>query len=297
MNAREQGFLLLSSSLGDPQRNPLTTVQLRQLAARVYAAQRPAEDGELTEQDLRALGYGTEMATRIIALLEQQDVLAHYLQKAKRQGIVAVTRVSPYYPVVLRQRLGLDSPGVLWARGDLSILERPKIALVGSRDIFPANRDFAVEAGRQAAVQGYALISGNARGADRLAQESCLEAGGSVICVVADGLSDKAERAGVLYLSEDSFDLPFSAPRALSRNRVIHSLGEYTLVAQSSLRIGGTWDGTTKNLAAGWSPVSCFADGSAAAAELEQMGAVLIKKESLGNLSALAAPVQGLFAL
>ena len=297
MNARERGFLLLTSSLGSSQRTPLTTAQLRHLAGRVQAAQRPTEDGELSEQELRTLGYGPEMSMRILSLLDQQDVLDHYLQKAKHQGIVPITRVSFGYPVILRKRLGLDSPGVLWAKGDLSILDSPKIALVGSREILPLNREFAIEAGRQAAVQGYALVSGNARGADRLAQESCLEAGGSVICVVADTLTDKPERRGVLYLSEDSFDLPFTSLRALSRNRVIHSLGSHTLVAQCSLRIGGTWDGTAKNLSAGWSPVSCFNDGSDAAAELEQMGATLIAKDLLRDLAKLPAPLGNLFDL
>ena len=297
MNARERGFLLLSSSLGCPQRNPLTTAQLRNLAGRVQASRRPAEDGDLSERELRALGYSSEMSARILSLLEQQDVLEHYLQKAKRLGIVPVTRVSPGYPVTLRGRLGLDSPGVLWAKGDLSAMDSPKIALVGSRDIFPQNREFAAEAGRQAAVQGYALVSGNARGADRTAQESCLAFGGSVICVVADMLTDKPERQGVLYLSEDSFDLPFTSLRALSRNRVIHCLGSHTLVAQCSLQAGGTWDGTVKNLSAGWSPVSCFDDGSAATLELEQMGAALIGRERLKDLAKLPTPVNSLFEI
>lgn len=297
MNTRERGFLLLCSSLGCPQRNPLTTAQLRNLASRVQAAQRPIEDGELSERDLWALGYSPEMSARILSLLEQQDVLNHYLQKAKHLGLVPVTRVSPGYPVALRKRLGLDSPGVLWAKGDLSILDCPKIALVGSREIFSPNREFAAEAGRQAAVQGYALVSGNARGADRIAQESCLASGGSVICVVADTLADKQERRGVLYLSEDSFDLPFTSLRALSRNRVIHSLGKHTLVAQCSLRTGGTWDGTVKNLSAGWSPVSCFDDGSAASLELEQMGAALIGKAELKDFAKLPVPERNLFEL
>jgi len=297
MNARERGFLLLSSSLGSPQRNPLTTAQLRQLAVRVTGAQRPLDDGELTRQNLQTLGYGQKMASRILSLLDQQDLLDYYLQKAKKLGLRPITRVSPGYPSVLRQRLGLDCPGVLWAKGDLSQLEWPRIAVVGSRDILPDNQSFAREAGRQAAVQGYALVSGNARGADRIAQEGALEAGGRVICVVADTLTDKVDRQGVLYLSEDSFDLPFSPVRALSRNRVIHCLGEHTLVAQCSLRTGGTWDGTVKNLSAGWSPVSCFADGSAAATELEQMGASLISKNDLRNLAALAVPAQNMLEL
>ena len=82
---------------------------------------------------------------------------------------------------------------------------------------------------------------------------------------------------------------------ALRRNRVIHALGEVTLVAQSDLGIGGTWSGTTTNLKAGWSPVYCFDDGSDAARELEQMGAILITADGLQDLHILRTIAQNLF--
>jgi DNA processing protein len=174
-------------------------------------------------------------------------------------------------------------------------LEKPKISLVGSREIRQENRDFAWEVGRQAALQGYALVSGNARGADKIAQSAALRHGGTVISVVADALSEKAERENVLFLSEEDYDQPFSTQRALRRNRVIHALGEVTLVAQSDLGIGGTWSGTTANLKAGWSSVYCFDDGSDAARELEQMGAILITADGLQDLHILRTIAQNLF--
>lgn len=285
MNAREEGFLLLGSTLGNPERKILTTAQLRSLAARAAAMERPTEDRELTVSDLTAMGYGPEMADRILGLLAETQLLHHYLVRAKQADCVPLTRVSEGYPAQLRRRLGLDSPGVLWAKGDLSILERPRIALVGSRDIAASNAEFAAEAGRQAARQGFALVSGNARGADRIAQNACLAAGGSVISVVADELAKQECRKNVLYLSEEGFDCPFTSARALSRNRVIHALGEKVLVAQCSPGIGGTWSGTVRNLKENWSFVFCFRDGSDAAVQLEQMGAELI---SFSDLAALA---------
>ena len=141
--------------------------------------------------------------------------------------------------------------------------------------------------GRQAALQGYTLVSGNARGADKAAQNACLNAGGRVISVVADSLASHKAQKNMLFLSEDSFDEEFSAQRAISRNRVIHSLGLKTFVAQSDLGKGGTWDGTVKNLRFGWSSVYCFDDGSEAAAQLMQMGAEIISRTALNNFGAL----------
>lgn len=289
MTGPEAGFLLLTGKLGNPERKVLTPPQLRTLGQRVRSTDFPDLARDLEEADLTALGYGSEMARRILALLAEEDLLEHYLRRGKRSGCIPLSRISNGYPPVLRSRLGLEAPGCLWAKGDLSILSMRAIALVGSRDLRQANREFAAEVGRQAARQGYALVSGNARGADRTAQNACLEAGGSVISVVADDLSKQPEQDRILWLSEDGFDEPFSAQRALSRNRCIHALGQKTYVAQCSYQQGGTWDGSVKNLRFGWSELCCFNDGSPAMTLLEQMGAVLVEKNALHSLSSANA--------
>lgn len=295
LTAREAGFLLLTSKLGNPERKVLTDAQLRMLTQRMAAGPRSGEDRELEPGDLLSLGYGTEMAARILGLLEERELLEYYVNRGKRTGCVPVTRVSPGYPAVLRRRLGGEAPGVLWARGDLSLLESSGVALVGSRELRPESRRFAEEAGRQAAMQGFTLISGNARGADVTAQNACLESGGRVISIVADRLDSHSIRDNVLYLSEEGFDEEFSAQRALSRNRCIHTMGGVVLVAQANLQKGGTWDGTSKNLRFGWCPVCCFDDGSDAVQVMTQMGAVPIGMKELSDLSGLTKLNRSLF--
>ena len=287
MTGAEYGFLLLTSKLGNPDRKPLTVAQLRGLFNRSELLERKEESRQVTEADLISIGYGSQMAAHIVELLGEELLLQRYLQKAKKVGCVPLTRATECYPVALRNRLGLDSPGVLWGKGDLDLLNNPAIALVGSRNLRLANREFAKEVGRQTARQGIILVSGNARGADKAAQDACLEAGGKVISVVADSLAEQSIQENVLYLSEDVFDGEFSAQRALSRNRVIHCLGIKTFVAQCNLEKGGTWDGTTKNLQKGWSSVFCFDDRSPAIRELTQMGATLVTAQQLSDFSAI----------
>lgn len=284
MNPRERGFLLLTSHLGDPDRRVLSASQLRTLAQRAQWMSPTGQDRDLTEQDLRSLGFGREVGARILVLLAQETELEHYLHRGAKLDCFPVSRVSPDYPVLLRRRLGQESPGCLWCRGERELLNTPTVALVGSRELREENRIFAAEVGRQAAAQGLTLVSGNARGADRTAQEACLEAGGRVISIVADELSRQPIRENVLYVSEEDFDQPFSAQRALSRNRCIHALGRMVFVAQSDQGRGGTWDGTVKNLRAGWSPVACFRDGSEAMRQLEELGAYLIDCSDLQDL-------------
>ena len=288
MTPREQGFLLLTSRLGDPERKPLTVAQFRTLAKRVQGMAAPEETRMLRPADLIALGYSEKDAGHILHLLSDKELLEYYLHTGRKNGCAPLTRVSEGYPAAVRMALGLESPGCLWVKGDRTLLQNPKIALVGSRDLQDENRKFAREVGRQAALQGYTLVSGNARGADMAAQQACLEAGGSVISVVADRLNSHREKERVLYLTEEEFDAAFSSIRALSRNRVIHALGEKTFVAQSRLH-GGTWDGTVRNLQQRYSSVFCFRDGSAAMAELEQMGAQPIGIEDLADLENLHA--------
>ncbi len=292
MNAKERGFLLLTCALGDPERKPLTVAQFRTLAKRMQTVERPIEARELSADDLVAYGYDRGTADRIIGLLADEFVLNKYISRGKKQDCMPISRISENYPLLVRQRLGLDAPGCLWAKGDITLLQTQKIALVGSRELAEENKAFAEKVGYEAARQGITLVSGNARGADRIAQEACLNNGGNVISVVADELCQCPTRENVLYLSEDGFDLPFTSIRALSRNRVIHTLGYHTFVAQSSIGEGGTWSGTTQNLQKGWSPVFCFDDGSAAAIEFVQMGATPIKPEQLNDISALYADTQ-----
>lgn len=292
LTGAEYGFLLLTSKLGDPDRKALTVPQFRELFSRMEQMQRRETSGKVEVSDLLSIGYNHTVATHIVELLQESELLEHYLRKAKRAGCIPITRATEGYPVALRKRLGLDSPGVLWAKGDISLLNTPAIALVGSRKLLCANREFAACVGWEAARQGYTLISGNARGADQTAQNACLEAGGKVISVVADSLEKQQPQENILYLSEDSFNAEFSAQRALSRNRVIHALGLKTFVAQASFGTGGTWDGTVKNLQKGHSPVFCFADGSQACTELELLGAKMITMAQLSDLSALQPDIQ-----
>lgn len=290
MTGVERGFLLLCAELGDG-RKPLTPAQFRTLRARVLARTEAAAepDRPLAPADLLALGYDAEMARRIVELMEREQALSDYLSIAEELGIQPITRISAAYPARLR-RLGEQAPAVLFCRGDASLLSRPAVALVGSRELTSEGAAFAARVGTLAAREGYALVSGNARGADQTAQNACLAAGGAVIAVLPDGLQDHApENERTVYLCEWGWHLPIVAYRALERNRLIHALGEKTLVAQSHLS-GGTWQGSQENLRRGWSPLFVHADGSPGCSALISMGACAVRLDALTSLSTLTPP-------
>lgn len=284
MRAVEEGLALLCAQLDDLQAQPLTTTQYIRLCRRVNAQRAVGAlppQGELTLPTLIKLGYSEAEAGQILYLLSRSACLHAYLSDAEKRGISMTTRVSPDYPKRLHAAMGLHCPPLLFLRGNAKLLQTRCIALVGSRTLAPENRAFAEHIGRLAAQEGYTLVSGNAAGADRAAQLACLRAGGSIICFVADALQDVTSPrpdARVLLCSEGCFRAAFTPARALSRNHLIHAMGEKSFVAQVRCGKGGSWAGSCENLRYGYSPLFVFDDGSAGAKALLQRGATGVRR-------------------
>ena len=293
MNAAEWGLLLLRCRLS-PEDCPLTQAQMRSLQERVRAHGRPLLPVmEVDAGYLRSIGCTERETQQVLARFAQEDALRTRLRQWRTMGITVCTAKSVGYPGQLLRRLGGDAPPVLFLRGDPTLLRTPCISVVGARELLPENTAFAAEVGRLAAGNGLTLVSGNARGADRAAQDACLKAGGAVIAFVADRLLDHPLHKRVLYVTEEVPEADFTVGRALARNRLIHAQGACVFAAQCASGSGGTWRGTTDNLARGYSPVYIFADGSEGAAAIKARGGVQLSMETLRS----AGFIQGIQTL
>lgn len=268
-------MLLLCSTLGDENCRPLSCAQFRTLSERARTLGSAGADPQrgLTARDLVRIGYGQEEAAHIEWLLAREQALHTYLAAAERRGILPLTRISSGYPSALRGQLGERAPVVLWYRGDLRLLEQPCVSIVGSRQPNGRAQGFARRVGALAAKEGYVLCSGGAEGVDTEAENACLAGGGRAIVFPAGRLTDCRADARVLYLTEGAYDAPFSAQRALARNRLIHALGERTYAAQPRLHAGGTWRGCADHLRSIARPLFLLEDGSEATAALVAQGA------------------------
>ena len=265
----------------------LSLAQARELSRRARAAGIGEEDPfrDVTVKDVRRLGYSEYEAGHIVSLLGRERQLDGYLLAAEKADVAVITRLDARFPQRLREQLGARCPAALFCRGDLRLLQRPCISVVGSRHLAQPGAQFAAQAGRLAAREGFTLCSGDAMGADRTAQEACLRGGGSVLIFPATELVYCPIRKNTLYVAEGGFELGFSAQRALSRNRFIHAMGEKTLVAQTSFGKGGTWSGSLDNLQHEYSPLFVFDDGSEGARALCARGATPV--QALTSLQAL----------
>lgn len=287
MRQTERGLLLLCCPLGDSMAGALSLAQARELSRRARAAGIGEEDPfrDVTVKDVRRLGYSEYEAGHIVSLLGRERQLDGYLLAAEKADVAVITRLDARFPQRLREQLGARCPAALFCRGDLRLLQRPCISVVGSRHLASPGAQFAAQAGRLAAREGFTLCSGDAMGADRTAQEACLRGGGSVLIFPATELVYCPVRESVLYAAEGGFELGFSAQRALGRNRFIHAMGEKTLVAQTGFGKGGTWNGSLDNLQHEYSPLFVFDDGSEGARALCARGATPV--QALTSLQAL----------
>lgn len=268
MKQTQRTLLLLCCRLGEP---------VQPLSRREYAfLETLLEPSEPPEAIAQRLGADSALTKRVMALLDRPEQPERYL--AARPDIRALDRCSAEFPARLF-RLGEQCPPVIFCRGDVSLFRLPCMALVGSRQLLPRGARFARRVGELAAREGYVLVSGNALGADRVAQEACLACGGQVISVLPDALESHLPRKGQLLICDEGYDCGFTAQRALRRNHLIHALGEKTFVAQCPECSGGTWSGAEDNLRRGLSPVFVLRDGSRGVQALVRAGACEVDDE------------------
>jgi len=103
------------------------------------------------------------------------------MQRVAEAGGTVVTLGDAAYPDRLREIY--DPPTVLWVRGDVEMLSRAGIAVVGTRQPSPYGLGMAEILSRDLANRGLVILSGMARGVDTAAHKGALAAGGKTVAV------------------------------------------------------------------------------------------------------------------
>jgi DNA processing protein len=166
------------------------------------------------------------------------------IRAAKRAGARMLCLGDPDYPAALA---GIaDAPPVLWARGRASLLSRPMLALVGTRNASALGARMARHLAADLGAAGFVIVSGLARGIDALAHRAALDTG--TVAVMAGGLDviyppentdlahDIAGRG--LCLSEMPFGLAPQARHFPRRNRIVSGLARAVIVIEAASRSG-----------------------------------------------------------
>lgn len=175
---------------------------------------------------------------------ERLAVTQAWLQGGPRRALW--TLGDPAYPAILLQTA--DPPLALFAEGDPASLQRPMLAIVGSRHATAQGLDNARAFARSFSDAGWTVASGLAAGIDGAAHEGALAGHGSTLAVIGTGpdqvyparhrrLAQRIVERG-LILSEY---VPGTPPLPLHfplRNRIIAGLSRGTLVVEAALQSG-----------------------------------------------------------
>jgi DNA processing protein len=150
----------------------------------------------------------------------------------------------PLYPPALAALP--DAPAVLSAIGDLGLLGRPILAVVGAREASMAACRLASELAGALGSAGFAVASGLARGIDAAAHQAALPTG--TAAVLAGGIDQvyPPQNAGLqaaiaadgLLLSESPWGAPPVARAFPRRNRIVSGLSKGVVVIEAAARSG-----------------------------------------------------------
>ena len=183
-------------------------------------------------------------ATRSIRIATEAEAYRE-LEAVQRFGARFVGIGEPDYPQALRQIDG--APPLLAVKGDLSILNRPAVGIVGSRNASISGAKFAAMIARDCGRAGYTVVSGLARGIDTAAHRASLNTG--TIAAMAGGLDQPypPENVGLLDEIWNGYglavsEMPFGwEPRARDfprRNRLIAGISLGVAVVEAAFRSG-----------------------------------------------------------
>lgn len=284
-----QAILLLCAPLPGAEK-PLTPAEYNHLAKWLRDADKRPGDLLLDPLLAARVSHPKLSAERVQSLLDRKLSLG--LEDWSAAGLWAMARSDPDYPARWKRGLGRSAPPLLFGAGPRTLLSPERsLGVVGSRDCSPAGLAFARMAGRRAAEEGFTLVSGGARGVDREAMQAAFDAGGRVVGVLADSLRKEAlsrryremvATGRMALVSPFGPDVRFTVGNAMGRNRLIYTLSDAVVIADSDTS-GGTWSGAVENLKQ--MRVSTFVrsgpDEGAGNSELRSLGAKALAAEEL----------------
>ncbi|WP_339063344.1 DNA-processing protein DprA [Tepidibacillus marianensis] len=168
------------------------------------------------------------------------------VEQWKQQGIQILTMKDVEYPRSLKEIA--QPPWVIYSKGNIELLHEPALAIVGTRNPTTYGITVTEKLAKDLSQYGWTIVSGMARGIDRIAHETTLSNEGTTIAVLGSGIDviypkenqrlyQRLTQKG-LVISEyppETSPIPGYFPQ---RNRIISGLTKGTLVVEASLKSG-----------------------------------------------------------
>jgi DNA processing protein len=207
---------------------------------------------DLSAQDLVAMGWPQRVAQRVRAGLANPWVEVAGFKRIQQWAANPANRILTPADALYPERLLAilhDPPPVLFAQGDVNLLQQPMVAMVGSRHPLPSNRQLTHDWAAQLARASLVVLSGLAQGIDGAAHRGALAGQGPTVAVLGSGLeriyplahtelARNMVAAGGLVVSEFSPDTQPSPGHFPRRNRLVAALADVVLVVEAAHKSG-----------------------------------------------------------
>ena len=178
--------------------------------------------------------------------LADEAMVDNLVKDLENKDIIILTKIDEDYPEKLKDLD--DNPYCLFCKGDISLLSKPSISVVGTRKPSNYGKMVTNKLVGDIASAGVVVISGLAYGIDSIAHRKALEEGGKTIAVLGGGfdhiypaehtsLAKEIEEKGLLvteYLPS-KISTKYTFPQ---RNRIIAGLGDGILITEANLKSG-----------------------------------------------------------
>jgi DNA processing protein len=183
------------------------------------------------------------VSAQSIATGKSAELAREEIARAAAEGVTILSMDDPFYPPRLKEIY--DPPLVLYIRGNVEVLPKPGLAMVGTRHPTPYGSGMAERLACDLAAQGLVILSGMARGVDTASHRGAITAKGKTAAVFGTGvdviypkensrLSEQILALGGALISE--FPLgTFAAPQNFPiRNRILSGMSIGVLVVEAA---------------------------------------------------------------
>lgn len=198
-------------------------------------------------------------------LRRANQLACRIIEASEFEGIGIISYFEEVFPEILKTCVDeegkLNPPIVLYYRGEISALNKPGVAVIGTREPTAIGTEAGIFFARELAKRGFNIVSGLAVGCDTTGHEGALSVGGTTTAFLANSLAwddiypqanvELAHRIvenGGLLLSEYPLGYKGGKYAFVSRDRLQAGLSYATLVVQTGER-GGTMHAVNATLA------------------------------------------------
>ena len=182
---------------------------------------------------------------------------AFIVESLSSKGIDIINVWEDEYPANLKAYLKETAPLLLYAKGNKNLLKEECVAVVGSRNASEISLEFTKNISKKLSKEYKVIVSGYAKGVDKQALESALDASGHSIIVLPQGIltassifnkySAQIKNGDLLILSNYYPSSSWSIAQAMERNAYIYGLSNEIYVSETD-NSGGTWAGAINGL-------------------------------------------------